>query len=120
MSDGFTILDRLIRATSLRHGVLSENIANVDTPGYKAKDVKFNGLLDSEMGLVVTDQHHLSTGGPGSQPEIENAEDAQAWPDKNDVELDQEVAKMTENSMLFQAGVSLLETKIRMFKNALK
>jgi flagellar basal-body rod protein FlgB len=45
--------------------------------------------------------------------------DTQPWIDQNNVELDQEVAKMTENAMLYQAGVTLLSTKIRMFKSAL-
>jgi flagellar basal-body rod protein FlgB len=119
MSDGFAILDRLINAAGFRHRVISSNIANVDTPGYKAKDVKFDQILGSEMRLSATSPRHLSGNGPGSSAEL-TAEEAQAWADRNTVELDLEVSKMTENSMLYQAGVSMLATKIRMFKMALK
>jgi len=118
MTDGFTILDRLIKATNFRHQVISSNIANVDTPGYKAKDVKFDQILGSEMNLTVTNQRHLGGGESGTSSEI-TTEDAQSWVDKNTVELDMEVSKMTENAMLYQAGVSLLATKISMFKKAL-
>lgn len=118
MSDGFTILDRLIKATGFRHQVISSNIANVDTPGYKAKDVKFNQLLGSEMNLTVTNSRHLGGGESGMSAEM-TAEEAQSWVDQNTVELDMEVSKMTENAMLFQAGVSMLATKISMFKKAL-
>jgi flagellar basal-body rod protein FlgB len=119
MSDGFAILDRLIGAASFRHRVISSNIANVDTPGYKAKDVKFEQVLGSEMKLTVTSPNHLGGNGAGSSGEL-TAEEAQAWADQNTVELDQEVSKMTENSMLYQAGVAMLATRIRMYKTAIK
>jgi flagellar basal-body rod protein FlgB len=119
MSDGFAVLDRLISAAGFRHRVISSNIANVDTPGYKAKDVKFDQILGSEMRLSVTSPRHVSGNGPGSSGELTAAE-AEAWADQNTVALDVEVSKMTENSMLYQAGVAMLATKIRMFKMALK
>jgi len=119
MSDGFTILDRLISAAGFRHRVISSNIANVDTPGYKARDVKFDQILGSEMRLSVTSPRHLGGNELGSKSEL-TAEEAQSWVDQNTVELDMEVSKMTENSMLYQAGVSMLATKFSMFKAALK
>ena len=119
MSDGFSVLDRLINAAAFRHRVLSSNIANVDTPGYKAKDVKFDQILGSEMKLAVTSPQHLGGEGGGPPGEV-TADEAQAWADRNTVELDREVSKMMENTMLYQAGVAMLATKIRMFKTALK
>ncbi len=119
MSDGFTTIHRLIDAAGFRHKVISSNIANVDTPGYKAKDVKFDQVLGSEMKLAVTSARHLGGSGPGLSQTL-SAEDAQAWVDQNTVELDKEVSKMTENSILYQTSVSMLSAKIRMFKNALK
>lgn len=119
MSDHFAILDRLLKATNFRHQVLSSNIANVDTPGYKAKDVKFDQVLGSEMRLQVTNSKHLGGGESTASAEVTAAE-AQSWIDKNSVELDVEVAKMTENSMLYQTTVGLLGKKISMYKSALK
>ncbi|MFA5073255.1 MAG: flagellar basal body rod protein FlgB [Nitrospirota bacterium] len=119
MSDGFTILSRLISGSGMRHKTIVSNIANVDTPGYKAKDVTFGNVLGSEMSMKVTNARHL--GGEGSLLTSEvTGEQAQAWADRNTVELDIEVARMTENAMLYQAGVSMLSTKIRMFKAALR
>jgi flagellar basal-body rod protein FlgB len=48
------------------------------------------------------------------------SEETQPWADGNNVELDLEVAKMTENALVHQAGLTMLTTKIRMFKNALR
>jgi flagellar basal-body rod protein FlgB len=119
MSDGFSILERMVRNASVRQGVISSNIANVDTPGYKAKDVTFAQVLGTETGLTVTDPRHLGGSEAGASPTITES-GSQGWPDKNTVELDQEVSKMTENALSYHAGVSMLETKIRMFKSALR
>ena len=119
MSDGFSILERVVHQANVRNGVLASNIANVDTPNYKARDVSFGQVLGTEMGLVTTDPKHLA--GNNAEGSVEpRADDTQPWADGNNVELDQEVAKMTENAMFFQAGVTLLSKKVQMFKNALR
>ncbi len=117
--DSFRTLEQLIRYTNTRHGVLASNIANVDTPNYKAKDIKFKQELDNELLLTTTSKKHMNTSGISSTTEVVTKE-AEIWEDKNNVEIDMEVAKMTENAMLFQAGISLLQSKIRMYKNALR
>jgi len=120
MADGIDVLENVIRQTVIRHSVLASNIANVDTPNYRAKDVKFSQVLGDEMAMTITDPNHIQTA-PGGSPSGEmTGADTQPWADKNNVEMDVEVAKMTENAMLYQAGVTLLEKKIQMFKNALK
>jgi len=119
MSDGFSILERVVHQAGARNGVLASNIANVDTPNYKARDVSFGQVLGTEMGLATTDPKHLSGSSSGAAGEL-HTEETQPWADGNNVELDQEVAKMTENAMFFQAGVTLLSKKIQMFKSALR
>lgn len=120
MSSGMDILERLVRAAGIRHGVIASNIANADTPGYKSRDIRFEQALDLEIALATTAPSHISQAasatGPGEVVIMENG----PWADGNNVELDVEVAKMTENALLFQAGVSLLSTKIRMFRNAIR
>ena len=118
MSDGMTILERIIQQAGVRHGVITSNIANVDTPNYKAKDVSFGQILGNELGLATTNPKHLPHV-EGNASGVIVAEDSQPWADKNNVELDVEVAKMTENAMRYEAGVTLLTKKIKMFKNAL-
>ncbi|MBI4620064.1 MAG: flagellar basal body rod protein FlgB [Desulfobacterales bacterium] len=119
MSDGFKILENLIHLTNMRHGVIASNIANVDTPDYKARDVKFEQILGERMELKTTNPKHLKNSYQDSSGEIVT-KTTQEGTDKNNVNLDTEVAKMTENAMLYQAGISMLSIKIRMFKNALR
>ena len=120
MSDGMNVLERIVRQASIRNGVLTSNIANVDTPNYRAQDVKFGQFLDNEMSMTVTDAKHLRSAPGGNVSGEITPQDTQPWADKNNVEMDQEVAKMTENAMLYEAGITLLKKKIQMFKNALK
>lgn len=119
MSDQFKTLEQLINFANARHGVLSSNIANADTPDYKAMDIKFEGILDSAvMEMKTTNSKHA-----GSNSGLFNGikgDQTLLWGDGNNVEVDMEVAKMTENAMLFQAGMTMLSAKIRMFKNALR
>lgn len=120
MSDSFKILERTIRQSQIRHSVLSSNIANVDTPNYRAKDIAFDAVLGSEMGMATTNAKHIQAAPEGALSGQMTGEGSQPWADKNNVEMDLEVAKMTENAMLFEAGITLLTKRVQMYKNALK
>jgi len=120
MSDSMKILERLVQQTGIRHGVLASNIANVDTPNYRARDVSFGQVLGSEMHMATPDPQHLQAGESASGAGEVQGEDSRPWADKNNVEMDLEVAKMTENAMLMEAAVTLLTKKIQMYKNAMK
>ena len=120
MADAMTLLERLLHQTAVRQRVLASNIANVDTPNYRAKDVTFDSVLGGEMRIAATDPKHLQPSSSGSGSGNVSNEDSLMWADKNNVEMDQEVAKMTQNAMLFEAGVTLLKRRIQMFKSALK
>jgi len=120
MSDLFKILERQLHAASVRHGVIASNIANVDTPGYKARDVKFDEALETAtIELRKTSSTHLGAadGVDGGKVAVESRS---PWGDGNNVELDVEVSKMTENAVFYQTAVTLLSTNIRMFKSALR
>lgn len=120
MSDGFKVLEALLYLTNARHGVIASNIANVDTPFYRAKDIKFKMHLDEEViALKVTNAKHISDAASTVSKES-RVEENQPWLDENNVELDMEVAKMTENGLLYQAGANMLSSKIKMFKSALR
>lgn len=120
MDNGFKILEKLLHIANIRHGIIASNIANVDTPNYKAKDVKFGNVLkDETLPLVVTNPKHIGFTDLMISGEIK-VEPLNPWLDGNTVELDIEVAKMIENALQYQAGITLLSKKIKMFKDALR
>lgn len=121
MDDSIKVLESLITYTAKRHGVLLSNIANVDTPEYRAKDLLFPKLVEEEsLKLITTNEKHIQNDDPHQLKEEVVEVATENWDDKNNVELDKEVAKMTENSILYQTGLNMLSARIRMFKNALR
>lgn len=120
MGNHFKILEGIVKQASIRHGIILSNIANSDTPGYRAKDIKFaDELKKATLKLKITHFKHIR----GNHLETSGQvvfEPTKPWLDKNNVELDLEMAKLVENALLFQAGINMLSIKIRMFKNALR
>ena len=101
----FKTIERSLDLRSLNHKVLSGNIANAETPGYLAKEVPFQKLLEKSLGeslnisLKRTHPRHLPES-PDGDPEVESTSEA--------VDIDREMAKLAENNVMFQAGVQTL------------
>ena len=58
------LLERALNASSARQRAIADNIANIDTPGYKAKDVNFHKMLEDSSSRIIigkrTDQRHIA------------------------------------------------------------
>jgi flagellar basal-body rod protein FlgB len=119
MDKEFKVLQRIIQAATMRQKILASNIANADTPGYKAKDVKFGNFLREEMKLLTTNSKHISSNSGDAINGTLIVQQTPSWGDRNNVELNTEVAKMTENALLHDAAIKILNIKIKMFRNAI-
>ncbi len=109
----------------IRHEILTSNIANADTPGYKAKRVDFESALqraldvDGNLEMLTSDEKHFDVGNGGFdnlQPEIYEDPNGIVSEDGNTVDRDAEMAKMAENKILYDASVKLLNKKLGMLK----
>ncbi|MBC99110.1 MAG: flagellar basal body rod protein FlgB [Halobacteriovoraceae bacterium] len=109
----------------MRQEVISSNIANADTPGYKAKRVDFEQALaraldvDGQMKMKTGDEEHFDVGNGGFdnlEPEIYEDPNGVVSEDGNTVDREQELAKMAENRILYDAAVQLLNKKIGLMK----
>jgi flagellar basal-body rod protein FlgB len=121
MDKGIQLLEQIIKTSALRHKVLASNIANVDTPGYKAKDVLFKDEINNQtIGITNTSPNHIQ--GTKNQKETGGMVPVErsSFEDGNNVVLDMELANMTENALLYEAGVRLLSQKLMIYKNAIK
>lgn len=103
-----TILQNMMDVTAFRHKVLTSNIANADTPGYKAKDISFLNEMQKAIDSGGTDSYEVYEA-PTTLPER----------DGNTVNLDIEMAKVAENTLLYSTAAELMTMKIRMIKNVL-
>ncbi|MBT6324838.1 MAG: flagellar basal body rod protein FlgB [Bdellovibrionales bacterium] len=113
----------------LRQELLTANIANAETPGYKAKRLDFEKALaraidlDDSQTLNTDNSGHYNVGGGGFEnlePSIYEDPSGVVSEDGNTVDRDKEMAKMAENKILYDAAVQLLNKKIGLRKYLLE
>ena len=108
-----------------RAEVLASNIANADTPGFKARDLSFKDALasatqGSSFNLSKTSERHISGGRSMAldlQYRIPNQPDTG---DGNTVDVQTERTNFMQNSMEYQASLSFLSSKIQTMRKAIK
>ena len=115
---------------SQRQTVLSQNVANADTPGYAARDLKpidFEQALRNVSspnrfsGALMTDNpRHIASAPRGAGAVVDvNTPDVEAAPSGNSVSLEQEMIKVSDTQAQFQAATSLYAKSISMMKTAI-
>ena len=117
--------EQALRFRALRNQVLSSNIANADTPNYKARDVDFGEALNSarqeSIGLTKTSDLHqrawaMSTDGGKLKYRVPT----QPSLDGNTVATDVEQAEFAENALQYRASLAFLDGSIRSLRYAIK
>ena len=106
---------------SLRHNVTSSNIANAETPGYKAKVVDFEDALARAVDLqgafreMATSPEHYALG-PGAisraKADVYDNPEIAVSNDGNTVDLEREIATLQENSILYKAALQMINKKL--------
>lgn len=111
-----------------RQQVLAANIANADTPNYKARDIDFSAALKNAVAgrggagleMARTSARHLGgTGDTGPAPLLYRKE-TQASADGNTVNMDTERSDFAENAIHYEAGVNFITQQLRMLTAAIQ
>jgi len=108
-------LRRQMTIAAARQAASAGNLANVDTPNYKAVDVSFADALDAQ---AATHPAHLGGGAPAGV-HTEEIQGADARRDGNTVVLDQELLKMSRAAGDFSAAQTALAAKFRLVRYAI-
>ena len=129
-SPNFNYLPRAMTAASMRHEVISHNIANVNTPNYRRSVLDFEDLLakelygeepDGKLQMVRTHDEHL----PAAQlpfhaePTIYQDNTTIMRTDDNNVDIDIEMASLAKNQMYYNAAVNQFGGYITILRNAI-
>ncbi|MEW8508602.1 MAG: flagellar basal body rod protein FlgB [Candidatus Thiodiazotropha sp.] len=123
--DLFGIHERALVLRSERAEVLAANLANADTPGYKARDFDFKTMLNSEMKsssrLMTTDSRHIQPeSGPVPPSQLLYRNPSQPSLDGNTVDTEREHVEFSTNAVEYQASLSFINSKISGIRKALK
>ncbi len=106
-----SVLEKVLAHHSLRHDVIASNIANANTPGYTAFDLALRTRLDEAAPLLVrtSDSRHMSSERLDESGSRLQKSRAPAGLDGNNVSLEQEFLKLSENGMLYQVTFELMD-----------
>ena len=106
-----SVLEKVLAHHSLRHDVIASNIANANTPGYTAFDLALRSRLDEAAPLLVrtSDSRHMSSERLDESGSRLQKSRAPAGLDGNNVSLEQEFLKLSENGMLYQVTFELMD-----------
>lgn len=98
----------------------SGNLANIDTPGYKARQLEFTAALDRQLaaGMATTDEGHLGGATSSSMQTVEQP-GAPERRDGNSVQIDRELLALTRAAGEFSAAQTALTAKFRLIRYAL-
>ncbi len=114
---------RMLALRARRAEVLARNIANADTPQYKARDVDFSRVLDearSGLSLTVTHPAHLGAGGGPTGIPLAYRVPMQPALDGNTVEPQVERAAFLDNALRYHASLRFLDGKVKSILTALR
>jgi flagellar basal-body rod protein FlgB len=108
---------------SQRNEVLASNIANAATPNFKAKDLKFDEMLNVKLGLSelqTSDSRHFAVSVGPNDEGIGFRQNITPSQDGNTVELHVEQMQFSENVMRYQTSLEFLNRKIAGLRSAIK
>lgn len=124
LDDAFRFSESALRLRSERQQVLASNIANADTPNYKARDIDFKTAMEAAMSgaggptaLSATNPGHI-TSGPSVAESIAGTpllyrKPLQGSIDGNTVDMDVERAQFADNAIRYEASITMINSKIK-------
>ncbi|MES2201110.1 MAG: flagellar basal body rod protein FlgB [candidate division FCPU426 bacterium] len=129
------LVQKSMDASALQHKVLSNNLANVDTPGFKRSEVIFGEKLkqavegrsrsSAELDVAKTDDRHMGIGLERKslgeiQPEVLTENNSSLRNDRNNVDIDVEMSKLAQNTVLFNTLAQITQQQFSQLKSAIR
>ena len=112
-----TLLEKMLDVSSVKHKVIANNIANVNTPGYKKMDVSFADQLEKALNESSVNKFDAL------QPKIVISKEDTSETVRNDgnnVDMDKEVSSLVKNTLSYNIYTQLLAKKFEGIKSAIE
>lgn len=117
-------LEHALNYSSLKQKTISNNIANVDTPNYKAKEVinegSFKSALDSSMNAYRTNQRHYDFSQSSGSKQVITQKNVQYNNNGNSVDVDKEMSTLAENQIYYNAVTDRIGSKFQSLQNVIR
>jgi flagellar basal-body rod protein FlgB len=119
--------EQSIKVFGARSRILAANLANADTPNYKARDIDFKQMLASQKSfnsanapLVMSNSRHMQPSGFVFGAQLKYRQPQQSSLDGNTVEDQIEKSEFLENAMRYQVSIQFISGKFRGLLSAIK
>ena len=126
IAQSFAVLSKALDLRTQRHQVLASNIANADTPGYKARDFDFQSAMQNAVGsrtgaagMAMTSAGHLGGNGMAGSGVLQFRKESQSAADGNTVDMDVERSQITDNALQYQILTQLISNKFQGLRSAI-
>jgi len=128
IAKNFEVYSKALDLRSQRHQVLASNIANADTPNYKARDFDFSAAMQNALGgkavggvlpMLMTARGHLDGSGGHGIPSLQYRAEYQSAVDGNTVDMDVERAQIADNALQYQVLTQLISNKFQGLRSAM-
>jgi flagellar basal-body rod protein FlgB len=128
LSQSFSVLSKALDVRVQRHQVLASNIANADTPNYKARDIDFKSAMQNalagrtdagSLSMAVTSGAHQTGSGMSGPGSLQYRTETQSAVDGNTVDMDVERAQITDNALQYQILTQWIGNKFQGLRNAM-
>lgn len=123
---GVPMLEKYLELASVKHKLISGNIANISTPGYKSKDIDFHGELKKAIGqksglkMTATHPNHIQPGQSSNDNPKIITDDSSESNGINNVNIDKEMAGLAQNQITYGLGARMLSLKFQGLKKAIQ
>jgi len=115
----YQALEKSLDIAKYQHGLISSNVANVDTPGYTTKEISFKKTLskalgdDTDIDLVTTNPSHIALT-QGEIPYVKSVRDSKP------VDIDIEMSKLAQNNLRYKLAAETLARKFSGMKDLIQ
>lgn len=120
------LMRKLLDVKLKRHELLSNNLANVDTPGYKRTDISFEGVLrdslnNRSISLTLTNDKHIKARKQlkDIEPKIYRQQDYSFRNDENNVDIDKEMVEMVKNTFSYNIISDQVQKNFKILQTAI-
>ncbi len=130
IDDYFHVQETALKMRSARQELLAANIANADTPGYKARDVDFRSAFNSALAgnhasaaLKTSNSRHLQASSSADifpSSAVLYRGEAQSSIDGNTVNVDKEMVEFSDNALRYQAALTFMQKRIEGLRAAIQ
>ena len=133
-SSTIPILEQVVSFTQARHGVLAGNIANLDTPGYKTRDIspevfqdRLKEAIDARQQRALSPTYEINAqlagretaGGFDGMDQVRESIKSILYHDNSDVSIEQQVAEISKNHARHNLALQIMTAQFRLLRAAI-